>query len=132
MLSLTGKYVLAQRSDSLYVHLYTDSLKKGAFNYINIDGILPNGHYVPLDSSQLIFQSSAGRFYGNTLWIDNDFLEDKVTIKTILRKNPAVYKEFSLYIKKKEDTVPLKTIDEIINNKVDNRNRKIKKKKGWI
>jgi len=107
--------VKAQKIDSIYVHLYTDSLKKGTYNYINVDGLLSNGRYTPLDSSHMIFTASAGKFFGNSLFIDKDFTAEKVTIKAVLRANPALHKEFVVYIKKKPDDEHLKTVDELLN-----------------
>jgi hypothetical protein len=104
----------AQKVESIYVNLYTDSLKKGTFNYINIDGKLSNGKYLPLDSTHLIFWASAGKFNGNSLWIDQDIAADKVDVKVRLRSDPSVVKEFTIYIKKKPDPA-LKTLDEIMN-----------------
>lgn len=104
----------AQKIESIYVNLYTDSLKKGTFNYINIDGKLSNGNFLPLDSTDLIFWSSAGKFSGNNLWINGNFAADKVDIKVTLRSNPSLSKEFSIYIKRKPDP-ELKTLDEIMN-----------------
>ncbi len=104
----------AQKVESIYVNLYTDSLKKGTFNYINIDGRLYNGKYLPLDSTHLVFWASAGKFSGNSLWIDRNFAEEKVNIKVTLRNNPALFKEFTMYIKKKPDP-ELKTMDELMN-----------------
>jgi len=106
----------AQKVDSIYVHLYTDSLKKGTYNYINIDGLLSNGRYLPLDSTQLSFSSSSGKFYGNNLLIDKDCKEEKINIKVTLKKNPAVYKAFVMYIKKKEDG-RLPTVEEVLKKK---------------
>ena len=104
--SFTG--VKAQKIDSIYVHLYTDSLKKGTYNYINIDGLLSNGKYLPLDSTQLNFRSSIGQFSGNNLWVDRDIKEEKITIHVVLKANNAIHKDFVMYIKKNEDG-PLKT-----------------------
>ena len=106
----------AQKIDSIYVNLYTDSLKKGTYNYINIDGRLSNGKYLPLDSTHLIFTSSYGKFYGNSLLIDKDCKEEKVNISVTLRKDPSLHKEFVLYIKKKEDG-KLPTIEEVLKKK---------------
>ena len=117
---LLGLFILctlfakAQKVESIYVNLYTDSLKKGTFNYINIDGKLSNGKYLPLDSTHLIFWASAGKFSGNSLWIDRDFTAQKVDVKVSLRDNPALVKEFTIYIKQKPDPA-LKTMDEIMN-----------------
>ena len=105
----------AQKIDSIYVHLYTDSLKKGTYNYINIDGKLDNGRYLPLDSTQINFSSSDGKFYGNSLFLPEDFHKEKVHIKAVLRSNPSMYKEFDIYIKKIPNPTTLKTLDEILN-----------------
>jgi len=96
------------------VNLYTDSLKKGTYNYINIDGQLSNGNYIPLDSTHLIFRASAGKFNGNSLWIDRDFTGDKVDFTVTLRSNPSLFKTFSIYIKKQPDP-ELKTLDQLMN-----------------
>jgi len=105
--------VKAQKVESIHVNLYTDSLKKGTFNYINIDGKMANGRYIPLDSTHLIFQSSAGKFVGNSLWIDRNTTLEKVDVKVTLRNNPSLYKEFSIYIKKQPDP-ELKTMDDLM------------------
>ncbi len=115
LLILSVSFAKAQKVDSIYVNLYTDSLKKGTFNYINIDGLLPNGGYIPLDTTYLIFSASAGKFYGNNLFIDKNFKEEKVAIKVQLRRNPAQFKSFEMYIKKKPDNEILKTTDQILN-----------------
>ena len=115
LLLLTCTAVKAQKIDSIYVNLYTDSLKKGTYNYINVDGLLSNGRYLPLDSTHILFTASAGKFVGNTLFIDKDFTAEKVTIKAVLRKNPAIFKEFVMYIKIKPDNENLKTVDELFN-----------------
>lgn len=103
----------AQDVDSMYVHLYTDSLKKGTFNYINIDGKLSNGRYVPLDSNHLEFSSSAGEFHGNSLFIDPGFSGEKVDITVRLKKNGQV-RRFSMYIKKAESNAPLPTEADVL------------------
>ena len=105
--------VKAQKVDSIYVHLYTDSLKKGTYNYINIDGLLSNGKYIPLDSTELSFSSSAGKFSGNNLWVAPDLKEEKITVHVILKKNNLIRKDFVMYIKKKEDG-PLKTQEQLM------------------
>lgn len=116
-------FTKAQQVESIYVNLYTDSLKKGTFNYINIDGKLSTGNYLPLDSTHLIFWSSAGKFKGNSLWIDRDIAVDKVNIKVSLRKNPALVKEFTIYIKQKADP-ELKSMDEIMNKPKSRKGKK--------
>jgi hypothetical protein len=109
-------FARAQKIDSIFVNLYTDSLKKGTYNYINVDGQLSNGSYMPLDSTQIIFWASDGRFFGNSLWLDKDFKYEKVFIKVVLRRNSSISKEFTVYIKKKPDDEKLKTAEELLNN----------------
>ena len=117
-------FAKAQKIDSIYVHLYTDSLKKGTYNYINIDGKLSNGRYLPLDTTDLVFSASDGKFYGNSLYLPPDFRKEKVNIKAVLKTNPAIYKQFDIYIKKKPDPVTLKTMDEILNEPASSSRRK--------
>lgn len=119
----------SQKIDSIFVNLYTDSLKKGTYNYINVDGKLTNGNYLPLDSSHLIFWASEGKFTGNNLWIDKDFKYDRVLIKVLLRGNPKLNKEFTIYIKKKPDNEKLPTDEELLNE-MQNKPGKNRKKNG--
>ena len=113
LFSFTSFFAKAQKIDSIYVNLYTDSLKKGTFNYINIDGKLSNGSYLPLDSTHVALVASDGKFTGNDLWIPRDFSKDKVTIKAILLSNKTVCKTFVVYIKKMPDP-ELKTEQQIL------------------
>ncbi len=76
---------------------------------------MPNGKFIPLDTTELIFTSSDGQFTGNTLWIDPGFEKDKISIKATLKSNPSVYKEFTMFIKKKPDDEKLKTLDELLD-----------------
>lgn len=110
----------AQMVDSIYVNLYTDSLKKGTYNYINIDGLLSNGKYIPLDSNHLVFRSSYGKFYGNSLLIDRDCRLEKITIDVTMKKNPSLHKEFVMFLKKNNDNEKLPTSRDVFD--------KIKKK----
>jgi hypothetical protein len=118
----------AQKVDSIYVNLYTDSLKKGTFNYINVDGLQSNGRYIPLDSTYLNFTASAGHFAGNSLWIDKNFTPEKVHIKVTLRRNPAITKEFDIWIKKRDNVEALKTADQLLNEMQNQPKAKSKKK----
>jgi hypothetical protein len=103
----------AQTIEKIFVNLYTDSLKKGTHNYINIDGQLSNGRYLPLDSTKILFTCPQAKFAGNSIIIPADFTAEKVTIKTTLKSNPTIFKEFDVYIKKMEDP-PLKSTNEVM------------------
>ena len=111
----------AQKVDSIYFHLYTDSLKKGTHNYINVDGKLSNGRWLPLTSKEIQFSSSAGIFEGNDLILPADFAEENVTVKAVLKTNPAMWKEIIIWIKKKPDPEKLPTKEEIMKSGKRNR-----------
>ncbi|MDB5222267.1 MAG: hypothetical protein JWN83_934 [Chitinophagaceae bacterium] len=110
-------FAKAQKVENIFVNLYTDSLKKGTYNYINVDGLLSNGKYVPLDSNHIIFRATEGKFNGNSLWLDKDFDKESVLIKVELKDNPKMTKEFRMYIKKKPDDEKLPTTEEILKTK---------------
>jgi hypothetical protein len=110
-----GNAVSAQKVDSIYFHLYTDSLKKGFYNYINVDAKLTDGTWAPLDSSEILFISDAGFFKGNDLFIDSSYTAPTVRVKAILKSNPSVHKEVVIYIRKRGFTEPLKTNEEIMD-----------------
>lgn len=116
-------FAQSQKIDSIYVNLYTDSLKRGTYNYINIDGLLSNGHYLPLDSSHLEFTATAGKFEGNSLWVAPDFTGEKISIKVTLKQDRTLQKEFDMYIKQKADG-PLKTEREILEELKQQRRKK--------
>ena len=121
----------AQKVDSIYFHLYTDSLKKGTYNYINVDGKLSDGRWLPLSTKELEFSSNAGKFDGNSLFIDSSFKEPKVTIKAVLKQNPSMWKEVTIYVKTTAETEKLKSVDELMEGwKRDSKSKDKKKKKG--
>ena len=120
----------AQNIDSIYFHLYTDSLKKGVHNYINVDGKLSNGQWRPLSAKDITFSSSYGVFDGNSLIIDTGFKGEKVSIKAVLKTNPALWREVVIYIKKIESTEGLKTLDEVLNRPSQQRPSRKKNRKG--
>ena len=113
----------AQKIDSIYINLYTDSLKKGTFNYINVDGLLSNGSYMPLDSSHIDFKASAGKFEGNSLWVEPGFTGEKISVSVTLKQDRTQQKAIDIYIKQKPDG-PLKTVDEIMDDLKRNKKKK--------
>ena len=115
----------AQKVESIYVNLYTDSLKKGTYNYINVDGLLSNGKYIPLNNTQVCFTSSHGEFNGNSLWIDSSMLSGKVLINVKLIADTSNQKSFEMYIKTKKDE-DLKTEQEILDEMKQQQKKKKK------
>ncbi len=104
----------AQKIESIYFNLYTDSLKKGVHNYINVDGKYPNGSFLPLMSNEVVFTSSAGKWDGNSLILDKDFKTDSVVITAWLKDRPEVKKSVTMYTKKIEIEPALKTEKELL------------------
>jgi hypothetical protein len=117
VLLLAVSQVSAQKLDSLFFNLYTDSLKKGTFNYINVDGRFSDGRYLPLTSKELVFSCDAGKFEGNSLFLDSTVKLEKVVVKVSLKADTAVSRERTIYIKKYEDLSGLKTMDEVMPGK---------------
>ena len=114
----------AQKVESIHFNLYTDSLKKGFYNYINIDGKFSDSSWQPLDTSQITFMANTGFFKGNDLFIDSSFTGEKVTVKAILKNNPNIWKEVTIYIRKRGFDEPLKTNDEILDEMMRSNQRK--------
>ena len=104
-----------QKVDSIYFHLYTDSLKKGTHNYINVDGKTSDGKWRPLTAKEITFTSSYGTFEGNELILPDDPTVQKITVKAVLRSDPNTWKEITIWIKKKPDP-ELPTKEEILKN----------------
>ena len=104
-----------QKVESIYFNLYTDSLKKGFYNYINVDGKCSDGNWLPLDSTQIMFTANTGFFDGNDLFIDSSYTADTVRVKAALRADPSVWKEVTIHIRKRPFTEPLKTHEEILD-----------------
>jgi hypothetical protein len=121
--------IFSQKVDSIYFHLYTDSLKKGQHNYINVDGKLSNGRWLPLTAKEVLFSCAEAKFEGNELIIPIDFKEEKITVRAVLKANQLVTIEKTIWIKKKPDDEMLPSKDEAINgtapkrNKENNKNR---------
>jgi hypothetical protein len=118
--------VRAQQVDSIFFHLYTDSLKKGVHNYINVDGKLSNGRWQPLTNKELNFSASYGRFDGCSLIVDSAFKGEKIAVKAALKANPQIWKEVTIYMKTVDTLERLRTVDEILNSTppADRRNRR--------
>ena len=115
LIVLAGKLSFSQKIESIYFNLYTDSLKKGFYNYISVDGKNSQGQWQPLDSNNIVFTSNAGQFKGNDLFIDSSYSGETVTVKACLKTDPSVWKETTIYIRKRPFSEPLKTNEEVLN-----------------
>ncbi len=118
----------AQKIDSLFFNLYTDSLKKGSWNYINVDAKLSNGKYIPLTTDQLEFKVSNGKLQGNSVWIDWTFPDDSVVVEVTLKKDAAVKRSITIWIKKKDEQLNAPVNDSLLQQ-LNNRPVTSKKKR---
>ena len=127
ILSVTALFsvsvLFAQKYENIYFHLYTDSLKKGVYNYINVDGKLANGKFLPLGSDEVQFSSSYGKWDGNSLIIDSSYTRDSVVVSAYLKSKPSLKLTTTIFIKKKpDDELPLPS-DAQINRPAKRKNR---------
>jgi len=127
LLIITGALANAQKVDSIFFNLYTDSLKKGTHNYINVDGKLSDGKWKPLTAKEIEFTTTYGKFENNELILPAECREQKVTVKAVLKSNPAIWKEVTIWVKKKPDDEKLPTTEEILNS---GKQKKVKQKSG--
>lgn len=125
LLSLYTNNARSQQIDSIYFHLYTDSLKKAVYNYINVDAQMTDGSWRPLTSKDLLFESSYGRWDENNLIIDSAFTGAFVEVKATLKKQPVLTRTIKIYMKVLPDP-PLKTESEL-KKEWENPGRKKKK-----
>lgn len=113
-----AKWAPAQKIDSIFFHLYTDSLKKGFYNYINVDGKTTDGRWLPLSAGDVIFSAgkdSCLKFQNNDLFIDSAYAKETVKVKAELKSNPKIWKEVIIHIRKRGFDEPLKTNREILD-----------------
>lgn len=118
----------AQEVKEIYFHLYTDSLKKGFFNYINVDGKTADGKWLPLTSEEVIFSvtDTLLKFEKNDLFIDSAYLRETVVVKAALRSNPKIWKEVTIYIRKRGFDELLPTNEELFEQIQADRKKKRK------
>jgi hypothetical protein len=90
----------AQKVDSIYFNLYTDSLKKGTYNYINVEGKLSDGRIVPLTPARSSSTVRWANFQPIGL-LDPDMKAEKIEVTAVLRANPKI-KAQSQSMKKKK------------------------------
>ena len=119
--------VKGQKIDSIFFNLYTDSLKKGTHNYINLDAKMSDGTWMPLTAKHLDFSSSYGYFDQNDLILPDTPTCEFVKVKAVLKADSTVWRETTIWIKKNPDDEYLPTDEEILR---EMRKERTKKKKS--
>ena len=122
-------FLRAQKIDSLYFNLYTDSLKKGSWNYINVDAKLSNGSYLPLTSEQLTYKISAGKLEGHTIWLDWNFKPEFITVEVTLKKDVSVKRSITIWVKKVDEQMNAPVQDSLLKKINSKQETKAKRKK---
>jgi hypothetical protein len=115
ILTIASFAAKSQKVESIYFNLYVDSLKKGVYNYINVDGKLSSGSFLPLMADEVLFSSSSGKWEGNNLIIDTSSKVDSVVITAALKARSEVKKTVTIYVKKVETIPILKTEKELLD-----------------
>ena len=126
---MTGR---AQKIDSIFFNLYTDSLKKGSWNYINVEGKTADGKYIPLGNQQLIMSATAGKLEGNSIWLDWDFKPENITVEVKLKNAPSITQKTTIWVKKMDLQLNAPVQDSLLQQ-INNRQKKSsppKKKKN--
>jgi hypothetical protein len=113
----------AQKIDSIFFNLYTDSLKKGSWNYINVDAKLSNGKYIPLSNKQLVITASDGKLEGNSIWLDWTFKAEKITIVAYLKDQPQIRHQHTIWVKKYDLQMDAPVQDSVLQ-KINQRPKK--------
>lgn len=113
----------SQKVDSIAFHLYTDSLKKGQHNYINVDGKLSNGKWLPLTAKDVVFTCPTATFEGNELIIPANFKDEKVIIRAVLKSNMFSVIERTIWIKKKPDDEVLPSKNEVMDGNLPGKSK---------
>jgi hypothetical protein len=129
---LTSSQLFSQKVDSIAFHLYTDSLKKGVHNYINVDGKMSDGKWLPLTAKEISFTTSVGYFDGSSLLIPVNYTGENVLVNASLKSNPAIYIKTTIWMKIKPDPDRLPTLDELNkkSSKSDSTSKKNKSSKN--
>ncbi|TMI61636.1 MAG: hypothetical protein E6H07_19165 [Bacteroidetes bacterium] len=129
---LASSQLFSQKVDSIAFHLYTDSLKKGVHNYINVDGKMGKGNWMPMSAKEISFTSSVGHFEGCDLVIPATYTGESVVVNASLKSNPAIYIKTTIWMKIKPDPDRLPTLDELDkkNTKPDSGSKKNKSSKN--
>ena len=123
-LMVAGWTAKAQQIESFYINLYTDSLKKGTHNYINVDGKMSNGSWKPLTSRELVFKTDYGKFEGNDLILPEQPTVEKVQVTVTLKSDASISKKVTIWIKQKPDP-PLPAYDRNAESRKSSRKRSL-------
>lgn len=104
----------AQQLVRITANLYTDSLKKGFYNYINIEGQHADGSWLPLDSTVVLFYANTGHFQGNDLFVDSGYTASVVRVVVRAKANDRLCIELVIPVRKRGFTEALPAEEKIL------------------
>ncbi|CAL1520222.1 hypothetical protein [Chitinophaga sp. MM2321] len=84
-------------------HHYADSLKRDIRYYLNVEGKFSSGKILPLDTTTLRFQTSAGRILGQDLLLDKNDTTKSVTVEAWYKPNKDMYLRSVIPVKQMPD-----------------------------
>lgn len=77
-----------------------------------------DGTWLPLTTEEIILsipsKDTSLYFKNNDLFIDSTYASETVTVRAALRANPKIWKEVTIYIRKRGFDEPLKTNEEVL------------------
>jgi hypothetical protein len=109
--------------------LYTDSLKKGTWNYINVEYKFAQGRVVPLTTPQIELKSDRGIWDGNSLWIDWQFPFPYVEVEVRYKSNSVISSKQIIWIRQYDDAMQPSQTDSLLNELNKRNRRKVERTK---
>lgn len=120
----------AQEPDSIFFNLYTDSLKKGSWNYLNVEGRIAQGKIVPLSARSILLKTSTGKVEEMSVWLDWNTTADSVVVEVWLKSNPALTSKTVIWIKKFDPQLNVPQTDSLLQQLNERHRRKPKEKRN--
>lgn len=94
-------------------HHYTDSLKRGEYFYLNVEGIYSSGRILPLDTSRIRFTVKGAELRGQDVLLDrNDTTTKFISAEAVYRLNSSMKISTVIPVKQAPDDPSLLIKDE--------------------
>ena len=87
----------------IYFNLYTDSLKPVLNYYVNVEGELKDGRYLPLDTNDVRLTCSWGTLSNMEWVIPRVIAQDSVTFFVVAKNNAALRDSVTVFIQRRKD-----------------------------
>ncbi|WP_295118718.1 hypothetical protein [uncultured Chitinophaga sp.] len=96
---------------------YTDSLKRGEYFYVNVEGIYSSGRILPLDTSRIRFTVNGAELHGQDLLLDrNDTMTKEIKVEAVYRLNSDMKINCIIPVKQGPDdpSLLIKDVNEVL------------------